>query len=43
MYILVYLTLLRGTVAAAYRCTSCHQQGHVDNKTLVQQNPEVLN
>ena len=39
------MTLLRRTPASSTqsKCAGCRQQGHVDSKTLHQQNPPVLN
>jgi len=38
------LTPMRGILVFSPQpeCTSCHQQGHVGSKTLLQQNPPVL-
>jgi len=35
-------TPLRRTLNVS-KCTSCHQHGHVESKTLLQQYPAVLN
>jgi len=37
---MVQVTPLKRTLVS--KCASCHQQGHVDSKTLLQQNPPVF-
>jgi len=41
----VQVTLLRRTLAssAQFECASCHQQRQTGSKTLLQQNPLILN
>jgi len=42
---MVQVTLLKKTLASSPQaeCARCHQQGHAGSKTLLQQNPPVLN
>jgi len=43
--ILQHLTPTKRTLASSpqSKCASCRQQGHADSKSLLQQNPPVLN
>jgi len=42
---MVQVTLLRKTLASFFKseCTGCHQQAHVGSKTMLQQNPLIIN